>query len=914
MRYQILGPVELLGGDGDRPPTRLGGPKQRAVLALLLLNANQVVSEQRFLTLVWGDDPPVSVRGQLQMYVSQLRKLIGEPVIIRRPPGYLIQVRPGELDLDVFDDLAQRARTDLAAGRAEDAVEGFRAALDLWHGPALDGVSEPMRDREVPALGERRLAMLEEYLEALLVAGRHDQVVREARAAAEENPLRERLWAQLMVALDRAGRTAEALEVYTVTRDRLVAERGVEPGVLLRDTHRRLQRDETAPAPADATIPRQLPGDVLAFAGRAAELARLDAVLPAGSLAVITGGAGVGKTTLAVRWAHRASNRFPDGQLYANLRGFDPNGHAVTPDDVARSFLSALNIPTPAIPAAAEARFSLFRSLLADKRMLVVLDNARDAAQVRPLLPGAPGCLTVVTSRDQLGSLITAEGAAPVVLGLLSPAEARDLFTRRVGAARVEAEPEAVAEIAELCARLPLALAIVAARAATHPSFSLAGLAEELRVARGDLDVFDLGDPVANVRAVFSWSYRTLGGPAARLFRLLGLTPGPHVTVAAAASLLGEPVSGVRPLLAELTRAHLVTEQQPGRYGRHDLLRAYAAELADGEDMAADRHAATWRMLDHYLHTAERAARIMRPQRVTPTALAPAQEGVTVAEIRTEQRAVDWFGAEYAVVHAAVAQAAETGFDAHAWQLADTLTATHSSGGARWLGDRAVYETALAAATRLGDRDGQALSHRGLAIFSLAHHRIDDTETELLAALELAEEIGDVGLQADMHVGLGGVCGAMGRGAEQLRHVETGLDLFRAAGNRLGVANSYNNLAWCLVTLGEAERAVTLCKQAIEMLTDMPDRKNEAAAWDTLGYANARLGHHDEAITCYQRAIELSRQVNSRLYESGLRRQIGDLHAERGATSQARASWREAARILEDLRLPTDELDARING
>jgi len=921
VRYQILGPVELQGADGR---IRLGGPKQRAVLALLLLNANRAVPEERFVRAVWGDGPPSSVRGQLQMYVSQLRKLVGGAVIVRCPPGYLIRVRSGELDLEVFEERMVVAGRAVMAGRVEEAVAGFRSALALWRGPALGGVTESLLESDGPALADRRLSALEEYFEALLAAGHHDLLVREVRAVAADNPVRERLQAQLMVALHRSGRTTEALEAYAATRSRLVAEQGVEPGSLLRETRRTLLNDDSPNPPAGPAVPRQLPAAVPAFAGRAAELARLDALST--PLVSICGGAGIGKTVLAIHWAHRIKDRFPDGQLYANLRGFDPGDNAATPEEVVRGFLEALNVPAERTPVAADALFGLYRSLLADKRILVVLDNARDAAQVRPLLPGSAGCRTVVTSRDQLSGLTTVEGASPVELDVLPPAEAHDLLTRRIGMARAAAEPEAVTEISTLCARLPLALAIVAARAVMNPGFSLASLAAELRGADGPathdqqrpagdlLDVLEAGDAAVSLRAVFSWSYLTLDPPAARLFRLLGLHPGPHVTVVAAASLLGEPVSRARSLLATLARAHLLVEPAPGRYTAHDLLRAYARELVHTVDTEDSRHAAVGRMLDHHLHTASRADRLLRLQRPSPVAPDPVPDRVTVAEVRTERQAIDWFSTEYMVLHALVEQAARAGFDRHACRLADMLTSTMWQGGARWLGDVCVYETALASARRLGEPYELGHSHRALAVFHLTHDRTAEAEAALTAALEWSERLGDVDLLADIHQGLGVVTGRTGRPAEQREHIETSLELFRTTGNRIGVANSVNHLAKCFANLGDHERAVLLGKQALELFAELSARKNEANTWQNLGLANDLLGHHDEAIACYRRAVELHRETRSWIHASNSLRAIGDIHHQRGSVAQARMSWEEAVGILEELRLPTDEVRARLDG
>jgi DNA-binding SARP family transcriptional activator/tetratricopeptide (TPR) repeat protein len=902
VRYQILGPVELLDAQG-----RLGGPKQRTVLALLLLNANRVVSEQRFVSVVWGDEPPPSVRGQLQMYVSQLRKLIGAPVIVRRPPGYLIRVAPGELDLQVFDDAVWRARADLSAGRPEDAATGLRRAITLWQDPILGGTTELLLAREEPMLRDRLLGAREEYFDAGLRAGQHGRLVRELRAAAEENPLRERLWAQLMLALHESGRTAEALDVYAATQSLLMDTKGVDPGPVLRDTHARLLREDDRATPvSEAPVPRQLPADLPVFAGRTAELALLAGVLPpdgdpSAPVVVIGGGAGMGKTTLAVHWAHQVAGRFPDGQLYANLRGFDPGGHQVTPDEVVRGFLGALGVPAAQVPADADARFGRYRDLLAGRRMLVVLDNARDAEHVRPLLPASPGCLAVVTSRHQLPSLIVA-GAVPATLGLLSAGETRDLLARRLGPVRVDAEPETVAEIGELCARLPLALAIVAARAATNPDFSLASLREELTTV-GGLDAFETGDPAANVRAVFSWSYLTLSEPAARLFRLLGLHPGPHATVVAAAGLLGVPVRDARALLGELARAQLIVESSPGRHGFHDLLRAYASELAHTEEPSDVRHDAIHRLLDHYTHTAWLADRLLRPLRKTPVTPAPAPDGVVVGDLRTDTQAVEWFAAEHEVLYAAIEQAARHGFDTHAWQLAVTLPATQAHGGARWLGTPALYETALTAGRRLGDPVALALTHRARSLLHLTLDQLDDAETELRAALALSEEIGDHALLADVHQGLGALCTRTGRYAESYQHAERILESYEAMGNQLGVAAAYNNLAWCLVQLDDSEQAVTLCEKALEMFEGGKSDRHEAHTWDTLGQAHRRLGHEDEAISCFRRSIELFRKVNTRYAESDTLREIGDIYYERGALAEARKEWQEALAIVEELQL-----------
>jgi Domain of unknown function (DUF4062)/NB-ARC domain len=468
------------------------------------------------------------------------------------------------------------------------------------------------------------------------------------------------------------------------------------------------------------TVPRQLPAAVQHFAGRTTELAALTGLLrrraETGGTVVISaigGTAGVGKTALAVYWAHQVADRFPDGQLYVNLRGFDPAGTVVEPAEAVRRFLDAVGVPPERIPADLDAQAALYRSQLAGRRMLVVLDNARDTAQVRPLLPGAPTCLVLVTSRNQLSGLVAADGAHPIILKLLTPDEAQDLLTRRLGPDRTAAEPEAVEQIITACARLPLALAIVAAQAATHPHLPLATLASELCTDADRLGPLTTDDPATDVRAVFSWSYHALIPEAARLFRLLGLHPGPDISTPTAASLAALPTSRVRLLLAELARANLIVEPIPGRYGFHDLLRAYAADLAHTVDTDQQRHNATHRILDHYLHTAYTAERLLNPAR-DPITLSSPQTGVAPEQLVDHRQALDWFTTERPVLLATVDHAATTGWDTHAGQLTWTLTTFLGRRG-HWHDQVVAGRAAVAAAQRLADPPAQARAYRTVA-------------------------------------------------------------------------------------------------------------------------------------------------------------------------------------------------------
>ncbi|HZM84698.1 MAG TPA: DUF4062 domain-containing protein, partial [Candidatus Limnocylindrales bacterium] len=533
-------------------------------------------------------------------------------------------------------------------------------------------------------------------------------------------------------------------------------------------------------------VPRQLPAAVAHFTGRAGHLAMLTGLLrgraEVGGTVVISaigGTAGVGKTALAVYWAHQVADRFGDGQLYVNLRGFDPAGQVMDPAEAVRRFLDALGVPPERIPPELDAQAALYRTQLVGRRMLIVLDNAHDSVQVRPLLPGAATCLVLVTSRNQLSGLVAADGAHPITLDLLTEVEAHELLTRRLGADRVAAEPDAVAEIIAACARLPLALAIVAARAATEPHLPLHGLAGGLRDSGTSwrLDALGTDDPATDVRAVFSWSYQALTPSAARLFRLLGLHPGPDTSAAAAASLVALSLPEARGLLGELTRANLLMEQVPGRYSFHDLLRAYATEQAHHLDPDQQRHAATHRILDHYLHTAYTAARLLNPTR-DPITLIPAQPGVIREHPSDHQQALDWFTVEHPVLLAAVNHAAATGFDTHTWQLAWTLTDFLYRRG-QWHDWAATEQAAVAAAGRLADPPVQASAHNRIADVYARLGRLDDADTQLRHALDLHAQAGDLVGQARTHLGLGYLWERRGRPAEALHHNQQALDLFR---------------------------------------------------------------------------------------------------------------------------------------
>jgi tetratricopeptide (TPR) repeat protein len=708
-------------------------------------------------------------------------------------------------------------------------------------------------------------------------------------------------------------------------RGQLAEQFGVDPNTVLQHLHLSILRGEKLqePQPAGGPItPAQLPADLPGFVGRARHLHQLDALLPdveqratsatAVVISAIGGTAGVGKTTLAVHWAHRVRYRFPDGQLYLNLRGFDPGGAVVTPAQAVRQFLDALQVPPQRIPAGLDAQLDLYRSLLADKQILIVLDNARDTAQVRPLLPGASGCLALITSRNQLTGLIATDGAHPIGLDLLSPAEARQLLAHRLGADRVAAESDAVEQIIAACARLPLALAVVAARAAVQPHCALAPLAGEL-ADRRRLDALTGDDPHADLRAVFSWSNQALTPGAGRLFRLLGLHPGPDIASPAAASLAALTQPEVRLLLAELTGANLLTEHLPGRYTMHDLLRVYAAEQARATEPDVQARTAVHRMLDHYLHTAHAAAMLLDPHRQAVSLSAP-RPGVQPETLADLADTLAWFRAEYPVLLAIVRSTVTSGPAESAWQLAWTLTGFLDR-RAQWHDLATVQAIALKAAQRLSDRVGEMRARNALAIAYTRLRKYADAEAHLRSALDLCKDAGDLDGQAHMHHNIAWLLERTGHPEQALGHEHQGLELYRRIGNRQGEARTLNAIGWYHALVGNHSRTLTPCLEALALLETLNDRQAQAQTLDTLGLAYHHLGHHAQAINCYERAVALNRTLEDRFYEANTLSRLGDVHHAAGDLPAARHAWQQALTILNDLGHPNaDDVQTKLNG
>jgi tetratricopeptide (TPR) repeat protein len=754
-------------------------------------------------------------------------------------------------------------------------------------------------------------------MEADIQLGRHEQVIPELWDLTERHPLRERFHAQLMLALARCGRQAEALTTYQNARRALAEELGIEPGPELRRLQERVlagdvelvapPRAESAVRPVGVPmVPQQLPAAVRHFTGRVGELKVLSGLLTqspdnggAVVISAIDGTAGIGKTTLALHWAHQNIDRFPDGQLYANLRGFDPSGSPVEVATVALEFLDALGVPPARVPLNLDAQLALYRGRLAGRRVLIVLDNARDVEQVRPLLPGASGCLVLVTSRNQLGGLVAVDGAVPLTLDLLTHDEARDLMIRRLGRERVARDEAVVDELIELCARLPLALNIAAAHASLHPDQPLGVLADELRDARRRLDALAIGGPAADVRAVFSWSYDTLSPEVARVFRLLGLHSGPDVSVPAVASLTALDLARVRRVLDELTRAHLLTEHAPGRYAFHDLLRVYAMERAGVDGTEAERRDALRRVLDHYLHTAYQASRLTRPVRLMPEPWQPAP-GVVSEHLVAKEQAVAWYEAEHAVLLAVIRLAEQTGCHAHAWRISGVTVGFLAIHG-HWREWLAACELALAAARRADDPVGLEHAHHwlGQAFAARGLHR--EASDHLRQALALSD---DPVHQGGYHLTLAQVSSGQGQLTTALAHARHALSMFQVGDERPAQGMALNFVGSLEGQLGDYAQALDHCRQALELAREAGNVMDEAGVLDTIGYIHHRLGHHAEAIAHYRRVLDLMGPLGNAYNRTEVLTHLGDAHHAVGDLDAARDAWQLALDILDDLDHP----------
>lgn len=934
LRLAVLGPMTA---SRDGTSVLLGPVSQRAVLALLAINPGVFIHRDSLIDALWHDTPPHTAVTQVQGHVSRLRRVLDSGRAGRDTSGllvstgtcYQLRATSGQLDLLEFRDLARRAEAMRSAGDAESACDLYEKALSLWRGDPLADIDILAGHPAVTDLNRQRASATAVYGETACAVRRYERAVPRLEQLADREPLHEQVHALLMIALAGSGQQAAALKIYENLRRRLDEQLGVRPSADLSEAHLRVIRGDVPRAARDPLnvtrppTPRQLPTAPSHFVGRRAEQTELTCLLdllePSHGcvgpvvISAICGTAGAGKTALALHWAHQVSGHFPDGQLYVNLCGFGPSGTPARPGEALHGFLDALGVPPERVPASEEARAALFRSLVAEKRILIVLDNARDTRQVRPLLPGSPGCLVVVTSRDQLTGLIAAEGARLITLDMLTEAEACELLARRLGVQRINGEPEAVSRLICLCARLPLALTIVASRAAVRPRAALAAIAAELENTPTRLDALDAGEPISSIRAVFAWSYQNLTVSAARMFRLLGLHPGPDVTAPVAASLAGVSHRTASRALGELTGAHVLGEHAPGRFAFHDLLRAYAAEQAETHETDVGRHTAIHRMLDHYLHTATAASLLLHPYR-SPITLSPPQPQVQPEEPADRSQALAWFRTEREVLLAVSSQAANAGFSAHAWQLPWAVAAFLYAHG-YWHELVTTQESALDFTRRHGDLAGQAETHRYLG---QAYQRLGayaDSVAHLTQAIELCGQLGSSAPQARAHLNLSNVFDLQDRIDDALSHAERSLKLYRAAGDQVGEAQALNAVGWCHLRLGHYQNALDFCERALVVHRELGNWRSEAVTLDSLGCAYYHLGRYDEAVAYYHQAIEVHGDAGDQYAQSAFLTRLGDAHLAATDPEAARNAWQQALAILDDLHVPdADQVRAKLDA
>ncbi|MFJ8915906.1 BTAD domain-containing putative transcriptional regulator [Amycolatopsis sp. NPDC102389] len=909
MEFTILGPLGVRDGNTELD---LGAPKVRRLLALLLHRAGEVVPVGALVDGLWAGRPPRTAMKNLQLYVLQLRRALADPDrVVHRRPGYLLVVNPGELDVRRFEDLADQARTAHERRNAVVAGSLARQALALWQGAPFSGLADSSAALQVEAdrLQERRLVLLGQRIDADLVLGRHADVVAELTELVSEHPLREHFQAQLMLALYRSRRQAEALKVYRRARALLTGELGLEPSAELTDLAQAILRTDpaldlpSAEQPVSAG-PRQLPAAVPTFTGRAAQLRRIDALVAGGApVVVVSGTAGVGKTALALQWAHGALDRFPDGQLYLNLHGYARSATVTAAEALVR-LVRSLGVPPDRIPVDPDELAALYRSELAGKRMLVVLDNAGTADQVRPLLPGRPGSLVVVTGREELPGLVVLHDAGAVRLDLLTEEDGLKLLARIVGAQRVKEERRAAATLVRLCAGLPLALRIAAADIGIGRDRPIGAVVDGLlRADRLDRLGVD-GDPSTAVRAAFALSYRRLGPAARSLFRLLGVVQVPDFTPRSTAVLAEEDTSQA---LAELERAHLVARGTDGRYQCHDLLRLYATERARAEDVAAERDAARLRLFGWYLATATVAVTRIAPQILRLRE--GAEFGETDVVFDDDAEALEWLEAERADLVAIVHDAAAHGPHRVVWLLADALR------GFFWLRRHsvdwvAVAKAGLAAAVvddeprgRIAALQSLAQVYRGLGDYAAA-------VTHYTKALELSTTERWPEAEAAARGNLAGVHWELGALDEAVAELDRAIELNRRMGWEAGLSANLHNIGTLLRELGKPQEAIRRLAQALSLIERTGNRDGAAHVYTTLGEVYLDLGRLTDARESLSKSVSLHRQNGARYGETTALCTLAALCAETGEFAEAA----EHAEAMLELARETGDRRAEANA
>jgi DNA-binding SARP family transcriptional activator len=936
MRFRLLGPLEVWAGEDWQG---IGAPKWRSVLAALLIKSGQIVPVDELIEEAWRDKPPAKAGNLISIYVLRLRRLMGDAdgsLLVTRAPGYQLRLGAADSDAQVFETMMHDGRRALADGDPAGAASRLAEALALWHGsPLADVPPTPLVEAEAERLAELRLDAAELRITAELACGGQAQVIPELRRLLADHPLREGLWVLLMRALDGAGRHAEALDAYSQARSAIANELGVDPGAELRQLYAgMLARDDllakdSADTPgvisagmvtvssrppesaAEAAIPRsvpapaQLPADVTDFTGRDDQVKHLsDLLSSAGAdgedgavrIALVAGSGGLGKTSLAVHAAHRVRGHFPDGQLYVDLLGATPQ--PLSAADVVARFLRDLGVDGRDIPVDEDERAARYRTVLAGRHVLIVLDNARDAAQVRPLLPGSASCAVLITTRNRMPDLASIR---LVDLNVLDDDEALTLFTRVVGDERAAAEPEATAELLLACAGLPLAIRICAARLATRSGWTISAMANRLRDTRRRLDEMRVGDLA--VRASFQVSFASLpvsaphGIAPADAFRLLGLWHGPSISSAAAAALFGTPEDLAIDALETLVDAHLLESKSPDRYKFHDLLRVYSSERAVADLPEQTRNAAIARLLEWYMRTADAAGTAVSPDRydipLVPGGAAPP------LSFGTAEEALAWYDGERVNLVAATRQAAESGLHEIAWRLPAPLFQLFSSRG-NWTDGIAANRVALESARQVGNRQGEAwiLNNLGDALgFTRQAEGIDCLERSLAIGREIGDRMGE----ARAANNLADAYHWLGRTDEALELYQRALELNRKVGRRHGEGIALVNLGWTLLDLGRAEEAIDHLLQARQAFAEIGYADGVGYALHILGRCYLLLGRDADALECLRQALASHRAAGNRRRQAATLRSLAAAQNRAGLTAEARESWTQAAAIFEAL-------------
>jgi DNA-binding SARP family transcriptional activator len=872
MMLGVLGPLEIY--QRDHQPVRVTGHKQRLLLAILGLRAGEWISTQRLATLLWGDEPPASSAANLKTYMWELRRVLPEPAgggrrIESRRGEYRLAADRAEVDLLRFEDLLADGRKALTAGDLAAAVEDLTQATRLWRGEPLENVALPATlVAEQSRLDEQRWSAIEDLHEARLALGQHAEVVADIGQAVARQPLRERLWGQLMIALYRCGRRAEALDAFGELRRRLDEELGIRPGPAVAELHQLVLRDDpwlAVPATHDdapaATVPPEcLPPDLTSFAGRDTEIraivalaARQNGSVKAGAvISAIDGMAGIGKTTLAVHVAHRLAPRYPDGQLFVDLHGFTDGIDPTDPHDAIFRLLRQLGLPAESIPPDPEDRVALYRRRLAGTRTLILLDNVATEDQVRPLLPSVPGCFVLITSRRRL---IEIDDLQPLPLDVLPSTDGVTLFHEIVGATRSAQEPGMAEEVVSLCDGLPLAIRIAGARLRARPTWSLAYLADRLRDSRYRLAELETGQ--RSVAAAVQVSYKVVTGEQQRLFRLLGLHVGSHIDTYAAAALADIDLRDADRLLEALVDANLLQSDGPGRYHLHDLVRHHAAHLAEQQEPEQYRRDATLRLFDYWLVAAAGANDVLSPHR--PVEITFTHRPPHIPELRTLEQVQDWFEAQRPNLLLAIAYSGRHGMDTHTWQLSFAIRNLLRTQG--YVDD--MLTTQQAALTASAGQGDSAFRAELLATIGLGQWYLGNSERTIDSfdrALRMFRAIGHQRGEARVLTTMGLVYWRLGRYQDALDCRTAADDLAAELDDQAVWLDAIHLLGLTYWRLGRYRDVLELHRHALAVADEIGSPRDEAELLNANGLATVRLGRYDTILVDQQRALAIHRE------------------------------------------------------